>query len=569
MALPDARDQLTLYKEAQSIRAPFEQDWRMCAAYCLPRHYSQWQSQGPSPYTANNQSTKRFAYDNTGVRSLPKFVSILNRIMTPDNMRWQRLAASDPYLMKSYNVRTYFDNLTDELFKRRYAPRARFVQAQGEVYASIGVYGMGPKAITWRKQTPLDREGGFAYKAWPLKDVFILTDDAGNVVMIFRRFYLNARQWKIKFPNETPPKSLASELSKPVPNETAFFEFVHVMCERNDYDANAIDARRHPVSSSYICVPDAEYVGKEAGFRSFPLLTPRNFTEPGETYPYSPARQALPALGGVSAMKKTVLKQGQKAVDPPILANDDGVLSGRVDMRPGHVNYGGIDAQGRKLIGTLDNVGNFQVAEKLLSDERHDIEDSFLVTVFQILSESSEMTATEVVERIAQQAALISPVMGRLNSEDLGPGTEREIDLLAENGILTAKYGLEMPPELAEANGAYKIIHSSPLAKGQHTEDVAGFMRWLEMSLNYAQITKDPKALDWVNFDTASPEIAEILSVRTRWVNDTKAVEIIRKDRGSQQQTQQVADQAPAIASVMNTLMKQKGTGNPPGMTNA
>jgi len=566
---PDARDYITLYDEARQIRAPYEQDWRMCAAYCLPRHYSAWQTEGPFIH-GGNQEVKRFAYDNTGVRSLPKYTSILNRIMTPQNMRWQKLAATNRELMKSHDVRMYFDRLTDELFKRRYAPNARFVQAQGETYASIGVYGCGPKAITWQKPSPMYREGGFAYKAWPLKDVFLLTNDAGQVTHIFRRFYLNARQFRLKFPGEDLPKALESEGIKVIPSEQNSIEFVHILCYRENYDEKSLDYRRHPIRSVYICVRDASYVGEETGFVNMPMVTPRTFTEPGDVYGYSPAQQALPALGGVSAMKKTVLKQGHKAVDPSLLAHDDGAISGRVDQRPGHITWGGIDSQGRRMIAPMETGANFQVAEQLITDERRDIEDSFFVTVFQILSESSEMTATEVVERIAQQAALVEPTMGRLQSEDLGPSSEREIALLAENGILTAKYDLEMPPELREAKGEYEIIYTSPLAKGQHTEDVAGFMRWLEMALKYAEVTQDPSALDWINFDVASPDIADILSVRTAWVRDMESVAAMRDDRQKKAAAQQVMDQAPAIASVANQAMKQGSAGNsqPPGVSN-
>lgn len=529
-----------------------------------------WQTEGPPIYN-NTQAARRFAYDNTGVRSLPKFASILHRIMTPDNQRYQRLTASEPSLMKSHDVRMFFDRLTDEVFKRRMNPRARFTQAQNEVYTSIGLYGTGPKSITWRKPNALDGEGGFGYKAWPLKDVFLLVDDEGNVVMIFRRFWLNVRQFRMKFKGEQMPRCMATEAQKPVPSESIYFEFVQLLelKDKDQHDPQAMDYRRFPICNSYICVTDKEYVGEEDGFLSWPMTAARSATEPGDIYGYSVAQVALPAMGGVSAMKKTVLKQGQKAVDPPILAADDGVLSGRVDMRPSKVNYGGISASGQKLIGTMDNVGSFQVAEKLLEGERADVEDSFFVTVFQILSESSEMTATEVMERIAQQAALLAPMMGRLQSEDLGPTTEREIALLAEKGILTDKYGLQVPDELVEARGQYNIMYSSPMAKGQYAEDVSGFMRWLEMNLNYAEATKDPSCLDWVNMDDANPEIAEVLSVRTGWVNSQTKVTEVRAKRESQQQTQQVVDQAPAIASVVNTAMKQKGSSNPPGVSNA
>src|SRR5688572_13741361 len=137
---PEAKDVIIWYGEAKSIRSPYENDWRMAAAYCLPRHYSAWQTEGPLGAQGNmNAAARRFAYDSTGVNSLPKYSAILNRLITPEGQRWHKLQASDPALMKYYAVRSFFDQLNDKLFKLRYAPRARFQQTVGESYMQIGV----------------------------------------------------------------------------------------------------------------------------------------------------------------------------------------------------------------------------------------------------------------------------------------------------------------------------------------------------------------------------------------------------------------------------------------------
>lgn len=565
MARPSAEDACRWYGDAKTLRRPHENDWRMASAYCLPRHYQSWTTDG-FVMPADTSAVRRFAYDSTGVNALPKYAAILNRLATPESQRWHKLRATNQNLMKLYSVRTYFDTLTELLFTKRYETRARFVQTTGEVYTGLGAYGSSPFTITWRKPSLMDRRGGFMYKAWPLRDCFVLVDDFGIITHVFRRFYLNARQFRAKFPKDQPPPCVAVELNKPVPAEGTYFEFVQMLCTRSelDYDPNALDARRHPIQSLYICVQDKQYVGGDEGFTSWPLMLPRTFTEPGDVYGYSPALQALAAMGGVSAMKKTVLKQGQKAVDPPLLANDDGVLSGKVDIRPGRVNYGGVNQAGQPLVHALQT-GNFQVAEKLIEDERRDIQDAFFVTLFTILTEAPQKTATQVMEEIAEKAALLAPTMGRLQSEMLGPSIEREIALLAEHGELP-----DPPGELIEAKGEYSVTYTSPLAKGQFAEEVSGFMRWYEMLSNAAQIiaaaggTELPT--DWANLDVAAPEIADFMSVRTSWVNDTKAVNIIRKGRAEAQTQSELIKQAPAAAAIGKEMLKNGG--GIPGVSN-
>lgn len=553
MARPEPKHLITLYKEAQTLRSPFESDWRSAAAYCLPRQYSSWNTLGPT--IGGNQATAaaRVAYDTTGTRALKKYMAVLNRLCTPETQRWAAIKAQDPYLMKQYAVRKYFEQITNLLHEERYGARARFIQGVGECYAGIGVYGMGPMFLGVRRRSPADMRRGPIYRSLHMKDVFILVDDEGGVSHVFRRMWMNARQAATRWGADALPEKVKLEFNKQGgPSETASFEFVHIACPaRDDHDPEAITVKRHAWRGHYLSIGDCAYVGEEEGFRNNPYLTPRVFTEADSPYGYSPAMEAMPALGGVSAMKKTILKQGQKAVDPPLLANDDGVLSGRLDMRPGKVNYGGVTADGKKLVHAMDT-GNFNVAENLLSDERGDINDSFFVTLFQILTETPEMTATEVMERVAEKASLLSPTMGRLQAELLGPMIDREIDIAFELGMLP-----EPPPEVVEANAAFTVAYTSPLAKSMYAESISGFMRSVDFAVTVAQAKQDPAVLDPFDFDVAIPEIADHLGAPSRWMKDPGAIESVRSDRQEQQEDAQLVQAAPALASVAGAAMKQ------------
>lgn len=556
MPRPDAETIIAKYKEAQTARSYHENDWRLASAYCLPRHYSAWQTSGPASFQGSKAAAaRRVAYDTTGVRSLPKYVSVLSRMATPMSQRWHTVSADNRDLMRVHAVQAYFDDVTDVLFKMRYETRAKFEQSSTEVYAGMGVYGTGPMYLGQRRRSPLDTRGGFLYKACPLRDVFLLIDDDGNVSMVFRRFWLNVRQFKEKFPDDEMPPRVAAEASKAKSSEMTFFEFIHVVYVKgvDDHDPEAFDNRRFPVGGSYVAVDDRAYIGEEHGFRSMPYLTPRTFTEAGDPYGFSPAMQAIPALGSASAVKKSYLKQGQRATDQVLLAHDDAVLNGRIDLNPGRINYGAVDAQGRKLVHALET-GNFQVAENILADERRDIEDSFFVTLFQILTETPQMSATEVMERVAEKASLLAPTMGRLQSELLGPMIEREIEIASEMGRLP-----EMPPELQEAEGEYQIIYTSPLAKGQYAEETSGFLRSLEIAANAAAATQDPSHLDHFNLDAALPEIADHLATPARWLNTDAQKQAIRDARQQQRQAQELISAAPAVASVAKTASDIQG----------
>jgi hypothetical protein len=75
----------------------------------------------------------------------------------------------------------------------------------------------------------------------------------------------------------------------------------------------------------------------------------------------------------------------------------------------------------------------------------------------------------------------------------------------------------------------------------------------LETAINVSQATQDPAALDWLNVDVAMPEIADIQAVPARWLRSLEEVQSIRQNRQSAAEQQQMADAAPAIASILKT----------------
>lgn len=556
----DTKEAKRYYEEAKTIRTSEEDDWKMACAYCLPKEYGKWLNAAP-PYTGGSSAVKRFAYDNRGANAIPKYGAILQRLATPDSQKWHKLGPSDTNLLKSYRVRSYYDELNDLLFKMRYNPYAGFVAATGEIYQNIGVYGNGPVRANWRKARP-GIAAGFNYSAIAMRNVFVIHDDDGNSWMTIVRFWLTAPQFKRKWPNEPPPKSVAAELLKgEKASNTEFFEFVHIVYPRDasEYKPNSLGPQRHTHVSLYLAVRDEEFVGKESGYAGNPYMMPRAASSAENPYGNSPAVRALPSLGSASAMRKTLLKQGQKAVDPTLLAYDDGVLSGKVAALPGRVLYGGLNNQGNELVKPLATGANFTVGEKMLEDERADIDDAFLVWIFQLLMESrGEMTATEVMELAVKEAMLLAPTMGRLQVAWLEPNIQREVNMLVEYAPQMLP---EMPPELEEAgDGAkYDVTYTSPLAKGMYAEEDAGFLSVHQIAVDHATATGEPDALDLLDIEAALPEIAQHRNVPERWMRSPEKMAAKREQRNAAKQSDQLVQAGPAIASVANGLMKTGG----------
>jgi hypothetical protein len=324
------------------------------------------------------------------------------------------------------------------------------------------------------------------------------------------------------------------------------FEVLHCVYPRQDFDPRRVDPKGMRYASLYIFAQNQEEI-RESGYNSFPLPVARYTQVSGEIYGRGPAQWVLPAIKVLNEQKKTVLKQGHRVVDPVLLAHDDGNL-GSFSLKPGALNAGGLNKDGKRMIDVLPT-GNIAVGDKMMQMEKDVINDAFLITLFQILIDTPQMTATEVLERAREKGMLIAPTAGRLQAEFLGRMIERELDLLFQQGLVP-----EMPSILRNTEAAeYFIEYDSPMSRMQRSEKAAGFMRALDVAANYAKNTGDPSPLDFFNFDTAMPEILDIQGAPTAWTRSMQDVEAMRAGRAQQAQTQQMIEAAPAVAGLMKS----------------
>ena len=253
------------------------------------------------------------------------------------------------------------------------------------------------------------------------------------------------------------------------------------------------------------------------------------------------------------------MKQGHRVVEPVLLAHDDGVV-GTFSLRNGAINVGGVNAQGKPLVHVLPT-GNLAVGKDLMDDERLVINDAFLLTLFQILTDNPQMTVTEVLERSREKGLLIAPTAGRLQAEFLGALIEREIDVLERQGLLPP-----LPGILAEAGGGFIVEYDSPMARMARAENAAGFMRSLDFAVEFLKTTQDPSILDWFNFDKAMPAILDINGSPVAWTSTADDVKKKRAGREQAAQEQQMIEAAPAMASLVKTAgdVAGSGQGRPP-----
>ena len=533
-----AADIIKRFDQLESERGTWETHWTEISDRILPR-YSDTFFKPSSEQTKGEKRTEKML-DSTGGLALERFAAAMESMLTPRTQKWHRLTSDNEELGKERDVKLWFEQATNVLFKQRYASKANYASQQHESYIGLGAFGTSIMFVDKH-----DR-GGLRYQATNLKEILFELNHQGIVDTTYRKYSLSARQMmqRVELGRwESVPDEVSKSAEK-TPDKR--FEIIHCIRPRSEVRPGRLDAKSKRFASFYIAV-NGQHVLSEGGYDTFPYQISRYVTGPGEKYGRSPAMFVLPSIKVLNEQKKTMLTQGHRAIAPVLLSHDDGILD-TFSMAPGSMNPGGVTAEGRPLVHALP-VGNLAAGQELMDMERKVINDGFLVSLFQILVETPAMTATEVLERAREKGALLSPTMGRQQSESLGPMIEREVDVLMKQNILPP-----MPEVMLEARGGFEIIYDSPLSRSQRAEEASGWLRTLEAAIAYANTTQDLSVLDQFDSDVIYQQLAEINAVPASWMRDAGAVQQLREQRAQQQQMQQMVEAAPAAAGVMKAL---------------
>lgn len=496
--------------------------------------------------------------DASGMIALHRFAAIADSLLTPANSQWHSLEANDEYLMKDRRLRLYFDQLTNLLFKYRRNPLANFRGQNNANFRSLGAFGNATMFIDAFDGRHYHGFKGLRYRAVPLGETFFGENHQGIVDDVDRWFRLTPRQAAQKWGEEALPEQLRNALSK---GSEWPFNFIHCVRPREDYDAKRLDYRGMPFTSYYMSIEGNCLMQAPGGYNSFPYAPSRYDQAPREVYGRGPAQMVLPALKTLNAQKSMFLKQGHRAADPVLLTAEDGLVSS-VNLKPGALNSGGVNQDGKALVQVLPT-GQIQVAIEMMQAERADIDDMFLVSLFKVLSEHPNMTATQVIELVNEKGMLVAPTLGRQETEYLGAMIPREIDVLESLGLIPP-----MPPLLREAQGEYQIVYTSPLALSQRAGEAAGFMRTVETAKEIVNITGDMAYLDPFDFDTALPEIAAIQNTPERWMAGAEKIAAKRQSRAQAQERQAQIQAMPAQAAMIKAnaaAAKSQPVGAPTG----
>ena len=270
-------------------------------------------------------------------------------------------------------------------------------------------------------------------------------------------------------------------------------------------------------------------------------MVPRWSKTSGEVYGRSPAMMCLPDIKMVNEMMKTTIRAAQKATDPPLLVPDDGFI---LPLRtiPGGLNYYRSGTNDR--VEPLTTGSRPDIGLDYIESRREHITKTFHTDWLQ-LREGPQMTATEVLQRQEEKMRLMGPMVGRLQSELLGPMIDRVFNILTRRG--------QLPMAPTEFEGQQLAVdYVTPVARAQKAQLVFNLSRFLEQMVPLANLK--PEMLDNLDFDATFRWAHSTLDAPMMTLTNMESMAQQRQQRAQQVQAMMEQEQANAQAAQIKDL---------------
>lgn len=531
---------MMLLGQARTRRLTFEVQWEEAAAMCWPEYRNSFAYGHVRP---PGQKYTEFQLDSTGSIASHRFMSICDALMTPFSMCWSIISADNKDLMKDRDVRKYYQQVTEALWKQRYRWEANFFSQNQLNWQALGVFGNAGMMVEELDTKPGGSRPGLRYTATSPGEMYPLENWQGRTDGFIRHFRWNARQAMQRWGDKCG-QNIKTAYER---NDMQKWDFLQFCLPNTEQDLDAIFSwRGKAYASVYVCVADY-CILERGGYRSFPWPRAGYGRAPEEDYDRGPAQMVLPELKTLNAEKGMFLRQGHKAAEPSYLIADDGLVT--LKTAPNSFNYGGLSEQGAELAKPLQT-GQIQVTQEMMADSKATVNDAFLVNLFPLVSSLDDKGAQKsflnMIEEANQRGIFLAPGLGKNYSGYLGPMIERELDILSflSAGMPDDRRILpKLPPILKEAAGEYTTVFCSPLARALSGQKVAGYMKAVGFAQEVAQATGDVSVMDAFDFEVALPAIADEFFVPLDWMAPPDKV-AAKKQARAQAQAQDAAVKA-------------------------
>ena len=525
-------------------RGIFDSHWQEIAERIYPEHAN-------FTYTPA-QGEKRMVkiFDSLPIHANQLLASGLFSLLTSSASPWFHIFPVDYALSGIREIKLYLDKISKIMYHEINNPFAGFSAAIHEGYLEFGAFGNSTLFI---EESLVN--SALRFISLPLYECYYIENKDGIVDTLYRNYNRTVAHLMNKFGVE----NLSEHVQKLVAENKldTKIDCVHVVMPREVANHLSPKSTDLPFASLYI---DCKYkhIMKESGYQELPFMAARFYKSTHEEYGRGPGSTALPDVKMLMRTAQVTIRAAQKAVDPSLLLPDSGFL------RPLRSTPGGLNFYTKGRINVLKDIGQLPTGNPGMGIEYQEllgkkIREVFFVDQLQ-LHTGPQMTATEVMQRTEEKLRLMGPLLGRIQTELLGPIINRVYGLLQRAGRLPE------PPEIMN-QVPLKIVYTSPIARAQEQVEANGIMRAL--GIIEPLIKYKPDVVDIFNTDEISRGVFDMFSVNQKYLNDQKTVDAMRENRAKAEEEKQHAENLRASGQGADAMARAGATAQEAGLAEA
>lgn len=492
------------YDQLLQRRATYERKWQNLAQLMRPsRATIRWS------YTPGTPRTQQM-FDGTALKASHDLASALSGSFTSTEFQFFGLKMRYQPLNEDWDVQMWLEEVTLRMFLA--LQQSNFGSESNQLYQDLVVFGTG---CLWMESliAPSGGFGGFRFRTIP-PGKYVLTEEFdGTIKTIYREFSLPIHavisEFGIAAVSEKVRNRATTTTDEPVTILHTFQPMKDSTSDRQRFESRYFEK-------------DTKHELRATTYRSFRYLVPRWDKASDEDYGTGQGDVAYPDTASLNRAVEMRFKQWAKAIDPPILTVDDGVI-GKLRMTAGT----------RTVVRNVEAVKEFQTSAKFdvaqFNEEqlRQMIRNAFFADQLQ-LPNKPYMTAFEIHSLLEIMQRLLGPQLGRLKEEYARPLLDFVFDELWSAGAIPPPPDVVMEAQRAGL-ATIDVEYESPLTRVQRTTDAVSVEKTIQSA--GPLFTLDPTVADNLNFDETFRGVATTNGLPAKYLRSPKDRDAVRESR--------------------------------------
>lgn len=461
----------------------------------------------------------------------------IGMMLRPTNKPWFHMKTKDPG-RSNHEVQQWMEHFENVQRGAIYDRISQFSIASKIVDHDFAAFGQAVMQIR-----PNMKERALLYRAHHVKDVAWLEDDEGRIFLVAVRLDKTNRDLMRIFGDKNHQTVVQNASKKPFDTVKCY----HIMTTADMYSG---DAKGKPWVSIYYDI-DHNHTLEEMPTWNKEYVIPRWQRVSGSQYAYSPATiVGLPDGRLIQAMSHTLLKAGEKLVDPPMVGTQDAIKSD-VSIYAGGITW--VDKEYDERLGEAlrpmnINANGMPLGLDMLQDARALLKEAFFLNKLSLPERVAEMTAYEIGQRVQEYIRGALPIFEPMEDERNGQECELTFEILMRMGAFGPLD--KMPKALQGADIGFSF--ESPLHDAIEEQKGHKFVEMKGLILEAMALDQQSVALPDVS--TALRDALSGIKVPANWIRSQTTVDQMLQAQEALRESQAIMGQMQQGADIAQTL---------------